>query len=86
MHGVTETNPDTIMSNKNNIYRTADACSAPEALIKAGVQGFASCLLCLCITIRHDRLDELYEHITQLILPEAVQSLQTQPDLRQGET
>lgn len=49
---------------------------SPEALVKAGVEGVAGGLLGVCITARHDWLDQLYEDITQLILPEAVQRLQ----------
>ena len=60
----------------------ADVCEEawdkPEALFKAGIQGFPGCLLRLCITACHDWLDQLYKDITQLVLPEAVQRLQMQ--------
>ena len=55
-----------------------EAWDRPETLFKAGVQRFPGCLLRLYIAACHDRLDQLYEDITQLILPETIQRLQMQ--------
>ena len=55
----------------------AQAWILPEGHIQAGAKGVSCGLLAAGIIAGHDWLDQLNEHIAQLVLPKAVHSLHT---------